>query len=168
MLRAVRHSCLKVLPGSHRYRTPQHEWGGHAAAAEINDQARQGVDVQEASSQMFADPAAAVDVHAEIGDLIIGDARCLHSAHPNQSEERRTCITLWYLDGYERLAPGMQKLYASPWGPGWSSGLSAEDAALVAPLRPPPPPVDTLATESFRGPVLEHLQLGPTPVAAKL
>ena len=32
----------------------------------------------------FAVTGQAVDVMAEVGDFIIGDARCLHSAHPNQ------------------------------------------------------------------------------------
>ena len=37
-----------------------------------------------------------VDVPVKAGDLVIGDARILHSAHANRSEERRTVITLWY------------------------------------------------------------------------
>ena len=34
---------------------------------------------------------------------------------------------------------------------------SEQDARLVAPLRPLPPPVDTVPVDSLRGPVLEHL-----------
>ncbi len=146
----VENGCLKLLPGSHRYRTPQHALNGHLGWGE------QGAQLAE-QADLFDNPPNTVDVHAEIGDLIIGDARCLHAAHANQSDERRTCITLWYLDKYEELPPGVQKLYAGPWGTGWSSGLSEQDARLVAPLRPPPPPSDTIPAESFRGPVLEHL-----------
>lgn len=147
----VHNGCLKVLPYSHRYVMPQHSSTGHN-----NWQAMQD---EELSAELYDDPADSVDVMADIGDLIIGDARCLHAAHPNQSDERRTCVTLWYLDKYDELPHGIQHAYASPWGPGWSSGLSAEDAALVAPLRPIPPPADTVPTTSFRGPVLYHLQL---------
>ena len=67
------------------------------------------------------------------------------------------CALRRYLDEYDKLPPGIQLTYASPWGPGWSSGLSAEDAALVAPLRPTPPPEGTVPADGFRGPVLEHL-----------
>ena len=146
----LQNGCLKVLPHSLRYRTPQHEHNGHSAVHEDDD-------LLANQSNMFEDPPSSVDVHAEIGDFIVGDARCLHSAHPNQSDERRTCVTLWYLDEYDKLPPGIQLTYASPWGTGWSSGLSAEDAALVAPLRPTPPPEGTVPADGFRGPVLEHL-----------
>jgi|EP01046_Picozoa_sp_COSAG06_P058715 phytanoyl-CoA hydroxylase len=148
----VHNGCLKVLPKSHRYRTPQHSQTGHS-----NWQALQQAEDQ---SELFDNPPNAVDVQADIGDFIVGDARCLHSAHPNQSEERRTCITLWYLNEYHALPHDIQRLYASPWGPGWASGLSADDAALVAPLRPTPPPTppgDWDGDRSFRGPVLEYL-----------
>ena len=124
----------------------------------------------EDQTELYDNPPNTVDVHADIGDFIVGDARCLHSAHPNQSDERRTCITLWYLNEYDTLPHDIQRLYASPWGPGWASGLSAEDAALVAPLRPTPPPADTGVTwegggsRSFRGPKLEYL-LEPPPEA---
>ena len=148
----VHNGCLKVLPYSHHYRTPQHDHNGHSGWQD------QGADLLGEKAEIFANPPEAVDVHAEIGDFIVGDSRCLHSAHPNQSDERRTCVTLWYLNDYEQLHPGMQRLYASPWYAGWSSGLSAEDAALVAPLRPLPPPADTVPAEGSRGPVLEFLR----------
>jgi phytanoyl-CoA hydroxylase len=145
----VHNGCLKVLPGSHRYRTLQHKHNGHSGWLD------EGTDMFK-KEELFANPSEAVDVSADIGDFIVGDSRCLHSAHPNQSDRRRTCVTLWYLNRYEQLAPGMQQLYASPWADGWSSGLSAAEAALVAPLRPAPPPSDTVPDEGFRGPVLEY------------
>ena len=139
-----------MLPGSHRYLTPQHELNGHLGWGEQGEGLAQ-------QAELFANPPNSVDVYAEVGDFVIGDARCLHAAHPNQSDERRTCITLWYLDKYEDLPPGIQALYAGPWSTGWSSGLSEQDARLVAPLRPSPPPADTPPAKGFRGPVLEHL-----------
>ena len=44
--------------------------------------------------------AAAVDVCVQPGDVVLGDARLLHAAHPNCSAERRTGITLWYIAGW--------------------------------------------------------------------
>lgn len=37
----------------------------------------------------------------QAGDLVIGDARLLHGAYPNQSEERRAVITLWYHPNFD-------------------------------------------------------------------
>jgi hypothetical protein len=151
---------LKVLPRSHRYRTPQHSQTGHSNWKALLE--------SDQPTELYDTPPEAVDVHADIGDFIVGDARCLHSAHPNQSEERRTCITLWYLNEYDTLPHHMQCSYASPWGAGWASGLSAKDAALVAPLRPAPSqPAAGHVHEGFRGPVLEYL-LEPDGLEAKL
>ena len=48
-------------------------------------------------------PATAVDVCVQPGDVILGDARLLHAAHPNHSAERRTGITLWYIAGWAQV-----------------------------------------------------------------
>ena len=37
-----------------------------------------------------------VDVPIKAGELLIGDARLLHASHANQSNQRRTVITLWF------------------------------------------------------------------------
>jgi ectoine hydroxylase-related dioxygenase (phytanoyl-CoA dioxygenase family) len=44
----------------------------------------------------FSDRPDEVDVPITAGDLLIGDARLLHASHANQSDERRTVITLWF------------------------------------------------------------------------
>lgn len=38
------------------------------------------------------------------GDLLIGDARLLHAAHPNRSTERHTCLTLWHYPRYDEMS----------------------------------------------------------------
>ena len=43
------------------------------------------------------------DVQVNAGDLVIGDARVLHAAHGNGSDERRTCLTLWYSGDFDAL-----------------------------------------------------------------
>lgn len=37
-----------------------------------------------------------IPVPVKAGDLVIGDARLLHGSYANQSDQRRTVITLWY------------------------------------------------------------------------
>ena len=49
-------------------------------------------------------PAAGeVDVPVRAGDVVAGDARLLHSAHANRSDERRTVLTVWYCPAYDDL-----------------------------------------------------------------
>jgi ectoine hydroxylase-related dioxygenase (phytanoyl-CoA dioxygenase family) len=38
-----------------------------------------------------------VDVEVKAGDLVLGDARLLHAAHANNSDRRRTLITMWWV-----------------------------------------------------------------------
>ena len=53
------------------------------------------------------DAAGCVDVEVKAGDLVLGDARILHAAHPNKSDKRRTLITMWYLPEYDKFPPNM-------------------------------------------------------------
>ncbi|MYB93793.1 methyltransferase domain-containing protein [Candidatus Poribacteria bacterium] len=49
-----------------------------------------------------------VDIPVKAGDLVIGDSRLLHASHGNQSDERRTVITLWYHPFFALLPAEMQ------------------------------------------------------------
>ena len=49
-----------------------------------------------------------VDIPVKAGDLVIGDSRLLHASHGNQSDERRTVITLWYHPFFALLPEEMQ------------------------------------------------------------
>ncbi len=42
------------------------------------------------------------------GDALIGDARLLHAAHANESDTRRSLVTLWYQPWYDQLAAAVQ------------------------------------------------------------
>ena len=81
--------CLRVIPGTHRRRidlhdhlVPPHEGGGYEVAAE--------------DEWMFFDHPAAIDVPVKAGQLVIADARLLHSTHPNRTDQRRTLLLGWY------------------------------------------------------------------------
>ena len=86
--------CLRVIPGSPRRRRRLHglppAHGEEIAAVGENRPALQ------------PDPDE-VDVPVRAGDLVIGDARLLHSAHPNRSDQRRTAVTLWSVPTYPDL-----------------------------------------------------------------
>ncbi|HET6384820.1 MAG TPA: phytanoyl-CoA dioxygenase family protein [Armatimonadota bacterium] len=95
--------CLRVIPGTHRRRIPLHDQlpAAHEPAAQAA-----GLD-----SSLFTRHPDEVDIPAQAGDLVIGDARLLHAAHANQTDTRRTCLTLWYLPDYAEL-PDSIKAYA--------------------------------------------------------
>jgi len=45
-----------------------------------------------------------IDVPIKSGDLLIGDARILHSTNSNETDQRRTVMTLWFLPRYNELS----------------------------------------------------------------
>ncbi len=84
-----RNGCLRVIPGSHQKRHPLHD---KISPIHTNELTR------------FADPDGPtfsrvddeLDVPVKAGDLVIGYDRMLHASHGNQTDERRTVLTLWY------------------------------------------------------------------------
>ena len=96
--------CLRVIPGSHRRRHRLHglppAHGEELAGAEEHHPALQ------------PDPDE-VDVPVRAGDVVIGDARLLHSAHSNVSGRRRTVVTLWFLPTWPDLPERLLAFYGS-------------------------------------------------------
>ena len=80
-----------------------------------------------------ADTEVARNIGCKAGDLVIGDARLLHSAHANKSDQRRTVITLWYFPYFDLLSDGLRAAIARPreWV-GWDD----EARTLVAAFMP--------------------------------
>jgi hypothetical protein len=97
--------CLRVIPGSHRRRHPLHDLmeDGHTSLSEARDLQR----------PEFADWPDEVDVPVLPGDCVIGDARLLHAAHANESDGRRSLLTLWYQPHYEDLPAAVQATLAA-------------------------------------------------------
>ena len=85
----VKNGCIRVIPGSHLRRLELHD---HLVQAHEAG----GYDIKETNEWMFIDHPDAIDVPVKVGQLMIGDARLLHSTHPNRSEERRTVLLSWY------------------------------------------------------------------------
>ena len=88
--------CLRLIPGSHLERHPLHD-----AVPDAHTNALRGM--EDSRSPVYQAVEEAVDVPVRAGDLVIGDSRLLHSAHANDSAQRRTVITLWYFPAFEQL-----------------------------------------------------------------
>jgi hypothetical protein len=119
--------CLRAIPGSHRRWVPQHGMGGHDEGTRFADPD---------TSPAYADAVGQVDLSVTAGDLLIGDARILHAPHGNQTGERRTVITMWYLPRYDELPEQMQAsfkqmLYTAPPG-----DLPPDLVSAIVPLLP--------------------------------
>ncbi len=84
-----RNGCLRVIPGSHIARNPLHDLLQEPHSPALST-------ARDMSLPDFSDRPDEVDVAVRAGDLILGDARLLHAAHANETDERRTLITLWY------------------------------------------------------------------------
>ena len=120
--------CLRVIPGTHRKRIALH---GQLPIAHSDASYKAPLE-----SPGFCRHPDEIEVPMRAGDLVVGDARVLHAAHPNRTAQRRTCLTLWYAPDFENLSEPVQAWMArkepiAP--PNWWEG---EAGAAVEPLIP--------------------------------
>jgi len=107
--------CLRVVPGSHVNDNPLHTILSEAHTAAIDA-------AEDLSNPAFSTRPDEIDVPVKAGDLVIGDSRLLHSAHANQSDQRRTVITLWFHPDMNLLAESTRAFIAkmsTPAPEGW-------------------------------------------------
>ena len=85
----VDNGCLKVIPGTHLKRLPLHDQlvPAHEQGARF---------IEEDHPVMFCDHPNQVDVCVKAGSLVLGDARVLHAAHRNQTDQARNMILAWH------------------------------------------------------------------------
>ena len=102
----LRNGCLRVIPKSHIQEHPLHETLQQAHA----DDLRRASDLSSIEFQAHPDE---VDVTVKAGDLVIGDSRLIHGAHANDSNQRRTVITLWFFPNYSSLPQPIQGYVAN-------------------------------------------------------
>jgi len=81
--------CLRVVPRSHIEDNPLIPLLDEAHTPEL-------LRAADPNRPAFSDRPDEVDVPITAGDLLIGDSRLLHASHANDSDERRTVITLWF------------------------------------------------------------------------
>jgi hypothetical protein len=85
----LENGCLKVIPGTHRKRIPLHDQmvTAHEAGARFID---------EQDPIMFSNHPDQVDLAVGAGDLVLADARLLHAAYKNQTDQPRDLLLLWH------------------------------------------------------------------------
>ncbi len=93
----VENGCLRVIPGSHRRDHELH----NLPAAHTKDIAT-GIDL---NSPVYASHPDELAATVSAGDVLIGDARLLHSAYANRTDEERPLLTLWYIPNWSAM-PG--------------------------------------------------------------
>ncbi len=98
---SIENGCLRVIAGSHRKRHRMHD----AAPTAHTDELRRVTDPSHPAYQSMPEDQA---VPVKAGDLVIGDSRLLHGAYANQSDQRRTVITLWYHPTFDMSPPRIQ------------------------------------------------------------
>ncbi len=87
--------CLRVIPGSHlKYNKIHKQIKKHHSHYRLYN---------DPDDPVFKSTKDEIDVTSNIGDIIIGDGRILHAAHPNLSNKMRTVITLWYYPDFDQL-----------------------------------------------------------------
>ena len=123
--------CLRLIPGSHRKRHPLHDQDPRAT--------RDGDVIREVALDhpAFRHAEGEVDVPVRAGDVVVGDARLLHSAHGNRSDRRRTVLTIWYWPAYDDLPAEVQALVARHVTdtPEWSDWVT-QTRSITRPLIP--------------------------------
>jgi ectoine hydroxylase-related dioxygenase (phytanoyl-CoA dioxygenase family) len=120
--------CLRVIPGTHRKRIKL-----HGMLHEAHTEATQTAPLDAPEFMQHPDE---VDVPVQAGDLVLGDARVLHSAHQNKTDKHRTLLTLWYFPDFDAMPDSIRVRVARQkplQPPDWWEG---EVGALVEPLIP--------------------------------
>ncbi len=98
--------CLRVIPGSHVRHNPLHDDLREPHSALLSS-------ARDMSLPEFSNRPDEVDVPVRAGDMLVGDARLLHAAHANETDERRTLITLWYQPDLRALPEAIQAQMAA-------------------------------------------------------
>ena len=97
----IENGCLRVISGSHRKRHRMHD----AVPTAHTDELRRATDPTHPAYQPMPEDQA---VPVRAGDLVIGDSRLLHGSYANQTDERRTVITIWYHPNFDISSPRIQ------------------------------------------------------------
>lgn len=102
--------ALRVIPGSHRRMHELH----HEFAKRNKKELRAG---NNESDLMFQNRDDQRTVEVKAGDVVIFDARLMHSAHPNSSDAARQLVTLWYFPFYSGLPERVRATIGTPSAP---------------------------------------------------
>lgn len=125
--------CLRVIPGSHLKRHPLHD----KVPPISNEKLRTYADPDDI---VFQRADGEIDVPMKAGDLVIGYGTLFHSAHGNQSDQRRTVLTMWYYPDFVNLPEASQATVAhvestGPWGQVATGSSQGKEQAMMERLR---------------------------------
>jgi len=125
----IDNGCLRVIPRTHMKRIPLHDQiGAH------DDNTTRFADP--ATSPAYANHPEQINVEVKAGDLVVGDARLLHSANGNNTESRRSNLVLWFLPRYDQMPDALKaacqaRLFVPP-----PVSLPEQERVLIEPLLP--------------------------------
>jgi hypothetical protein len=102
---SIENGCLRAIPGSHLTQNALHPLLAEPHSRALSTPLSERIE--------YSDRPDEVAVPVKAGDLLIGDARLLHAAHANQTDKRRTLITLWYQPDWESLPEEVQSQMAA-------------------------------------------------------
>jgi hypothetical protein len=126
---APENGCLRLIPHSHRTAHPLHETTNTGHDGNVRHQ-------DPATSPAYTNYPEQVNVSVRAGDLVVGDARLLHAANANQTDQRRTVITMWYLPRYKAMPEPLLSAYQSKLLVTPPEDLPAEQWAMIEPFLP--------------------------------
>ena len=101
----VENGCLRVIPGSHLKRHPLHDKASPTHTEELHTYANP-------DEIAFQRAEGEIDVPVKAGDLVMGYGTLFHAAHGNDSDERRTVLTMWYYPDFVNLPEPTQATVA--------------------------------------------------------
>jgi hypothetical protein len=94
--------CLRVIPRSHRLDHLLH----HLDTA--HSEGMQSY--KDPTNAAYADHPDQAAVPVKAGDVLIGDARLIHGAFANRTDEERPLLTLWFMPRWSSMPPAMRAL----------------------------------------------------------
>jgi hypothetical protein len=98
----VENGCLRVIPGSHRRDHPLHHLDtAHSEWMQA---------FKDPTNPAYADHPDQLAVPVEAGDVLIGDARLIHGAFANRTDEERPLLTLWFMPHWRSMPAEMRAL----------------------------------------------------------
>jgi len=121
--------CLRVIPGSHLKRHPLHDMIAPRHTEETKTYSNP-------DNPAFLHVDDEIDVPLKAGDLVMGYGSLLHASHANQSDERRTVLTMWYYPDYIDLPERTQAtVYTAEKNNCDAESPSEETRALLEPFK---------------------------------
>lgn len=96
----ISNGCLRVVPGTHLRRHPLHD------SIPAHDEMLSRVN--DPRHRLYQSADGEVALTSNPGDVLVIDARLLHSAYPNNTDNERMLLTLWFHPGWDDIPSGIR------------------------------------------------------------